>query len=264
MSNKHKKDKTQKKHKDNKGFKGFKGQKGLTEILNRPACTKCELNETSLYTSDTNTQTTFNEKNERQRVNPIVNSYPLGNLGYNFPNPNYSVQKIRRPDDNIYFYNYRYNYNVQVNKPVLTYDNYITHMAQKNMTAQEQRYYAKLNEKYYYYNGNYDIEGDKQNVVAVQANLNYPMFMGGPAVGEINGQSGYTPQPTHSAPMVNSNDIFGLNTSGIQVYGNSPAYYGVQSKTLPGQNSTIRNPNNTPNPQTGYNPAYSNYGQYYY
>lgn len=264
MSNKHKKDKNQKKHKKHDEFKGFKGHKQLKEIIGTVPCTKCELNETSLYTSEKNTHPIFNNKYEQQRENPVYNSYPVGNLGYNFPNPNYSVQKIRRPDDNKYFHNYRYNYNVQVNKPVLTYDNYITHLALKNMTPQEQCYYTKLNEKYYYYNGHYDVEGDKQNVVALQANLNYPMYMGGPAVGEINGQAGYTLQPTKSAPTVNSNDTFGMNTNGIQIYGNSPAYYGVQSKTLPEQNLMYTNPNNTPNPQTGYNPAYSNYGQYYY
>jgi hypothetical protein len=268
MSNKHK-DKHQKKHKKHKeykkntGFAGFVGHKQLKELIENPQCEKCEWNESSLYTSDTNTNHMPSDKHDNPVVKPVFNSYPVGMFGYDLPNASYSVQKIRRPDDNKYFHNYRYNYNVQVNKPILTYDNFIAQRTAKNMTAQEQRYYAKMNEKYYYYNGNYEIDGDKQNVVALQANLNYPMYMGGPAVGEINGQAGYTPQPTKSAPNVNPYDTY-INTNGIQVYGNSPAYYGVQSKTLPGENLMYTNPNNTPNPKTGYNPAYSNYGQYYY
>ena len=275
--NKHNKDKRDKKHnkhkerkerKEHKEYKEYNERKNEMEVL---PCAKCEFNvdETSLYTSEINPQPILNVNYEQKRM-PVNNSYPMGNLGYNFPNPNYSAQVIRRPDDNKYFHNYRYNYNVQVNKPVMTYDNYITHLALKNMTPQEQRYYAKLNQKYYYYNGHYDIEGGKQNVVALQANLNYPTYMGGPAVGEINGQAGYTPQPTKSAPSVNPYDSIGLNTTGIQIYGNSPAYYGVQSKTLPGQNLVSNlnmntyNANNIPNNNNAYNPAYSNYGQYYY
>jgi hypothetical protein len=267
MSNKHKKTsyKKNKEHKKDKKNKEHK-RKEHKNILPR---TKSEFNVdgTSLYTSDTNTESKSNINFEQQQINPVCNSYPLGNLGYNLPNPHYSVQTIRRPDDNKYFHNYRYSYSVQVKKPTLTYDNYIANLSLKNMSEQECRYYAKLNQKYYYYNGHYDIEGNKPNVVALQANLNYPMYMGGPSVGEINGQAGYTPQPTKSAPMVNSNDTYGLNTTGIQIYGNSPAYYGVQSKTLPSLNMNTYNANNITNNTNGnnaYNPAYSNYGQYYY
>jgi hypothetical protein len=255
----------------------IKEKKQLKDIIGERPCNKCVFDETSLYSSDTNMDLNKNidgqlnisnlDVNHQNKNIAVCNSYPLGNLGYNFPNPSYSVQVIRRPDDNKYFHNYKYNYNAQVNKPVMTYDNYITQRALKNMTPAECRYYAKMNEKYYYFNGNYDVPGDKQNIVELQAMLNYPMYMGGPAVGEINGQMGYNQQSGNSypsKPIVNSNDVTGLNSNGIQIYANSPEYYGVQAKTLPGQNLSYRNPNNTPNPRTGYNPAYSNYGQYYY
>jgi hypothetical protein len=226
------------------------------------------IKEESLFLSSSDSTTQMSQyplfNNTQNKNVPVCNSYPLSNMGYNFPNPLYSSQIIRRPDDNQYFRDYKYTYNVQVNKPVLTYENYVTQNALKNMTPEECRYYAKMNEKYYYFNGGYDVPGDKQNIVALQAGLNYPMYSGGPATGEINGQAGYMPQPTRSAPVVNPNDPIILNTNGVQVYANSPDYYGVQAKTLPGQNLYYRNPNNTPNPTTGYNPAYSNYGQYYY
>jgi len=250
MSSNRKSDKTNKKHKKHKKHgikqKSMHKNNNLNNILNS--------DEDNLLLNNINLEQT----------NPVCNSYPVGNSGYYLPNPVYSVQKIKNPDDNKYFHNYKYNYNVQVNKPVLTYDNYITQKAIKNMTNKEYCYYAKLNEKYYYYNGEYNINNDKQNVLTIQTNLNYPMYMGGPTIGEINSQIGYTPQPTKSAPTIDPNSILNLDTNGVQIYSNSPEYYGVQPKTFPGSNITSRNPNNTPNPITGYNPAYSNYGQYYY
>jgi hypothetical protein len=217
----------------------------------------------NIYTSDTSSSMITNYFNKNEQQKPVCNSYPLSNIGYNFPNPEYSVQVIKRPDDNTYFNNYRYYYNVQVNKPTLTYDNFITQQKMKNMTEQEYRYYQQMNNNYFYFNGNYEVANDKPNKVLLQANLNYPMFSGGPATGEMNGQIGYTPQPTKSpnTTMVNSNDIR-LNTTGVQVYGNSPAYYGVQANTV--MNQTMITNNNNNNKSYGQNPAYNNYGQYYY
>jgi len=277
MPTKHKSHKKDLKHKSHKKLK----QKAIAKIYE-----KIDSNEldTSLYTSSTNTNTntklntntntntnTNNDSHfnfELKKNYPVNNSYPFANLGYNLPKPTYSAQVIRRPDDNKYFHNYRYNYNVQVNKPTLTYDNYVTRLAQKNMSNKERAYYEKLNQKYYYYNGNYELANNNPPVLQLQANIEYPMYSGGPMVGETNGQIGYTPQPTQSAQstQVPNPNGFGLNSGNVQIYGNSPAYTGVQAKTLPGQDLIANiNAQKTKAANANINnPAYFNYGQYYY
>lgn len=203
--------------------------------------------ETSFYTSETKTETETDSNNKSHfKVNhkkhyPVNNSYPLSNLGYNMPNPAYSAQVIRRPDDNKYFHNYTYDYNVQVNKPVLTYSNYVTRLEEKNINNKERIYHEKLNQKYFYYNGTYELLDNKPSVLALQSNINYPIS------------------------MINSNNLT-PNLNNIQSYTNSSAYYGVQAKTLPGQN-LIANMNAEKTKAINANinnPAYFNYGQYYY
>jgi hypothetical protein len=261
MSNKHKKNLKHKSHKKSTHKKS--SHKILKEKVKVHIGKNCDLNEldTSIFESNTNSHHELNYKFEHNKINPTTNSYPLANLGYNFPNPSYSAQVIRRPDDNKYFHNYRYNYNVQVNKPTLTYDNYVAHLAQKNMSNQERKYYEQINQKYYYYNGTWEVVDNKPVVLALQTNLNYPTYTSGPIVGEANGQIGYNQQVqrTPPVPMVGSNDLIGAGGN-IQNYTNSPAYYGVQSKTLPYQNAI---PNLTKNTFNGNNiPNVNN--QFYY
>ena len=241
MSNKHKKNLKHKSHKK-LSHKIIKEKVKIKVHIGK----KCDLNElnTSIFESSTNSHHELNYKFEHGKINPTANGYPSANLGYNFPNPPYSTQVIRRPDDNKYFHNYRYDYNVQVNKPTLTYDNYVAHLAQKNMSNKERKYYEQINQKYYYYNGTWDAVDNKPVVLAVQTNLNYPTYTSGPIIGEANGQIGYNQQVQRSplVPMVNSNDLIGAGGN-IQVYTNSSAYYGIQSKSLPFQNS-VSNINN--------------------
>lgn len=193
---------------------------------------------------------------------PVNNSYPFGNLAYG-----YSVQSNKRPDDNKYFHYYKYTYNVQTNQPVMTYDNFITQNKLSNMTNQQYKYYQQFQPQYFYFNGSYDVANKKPTVLAIQANVKYPMFSGGSIVGETNSQIGYTPQPTQSPHNVNPNTVISsLNDGNIQVYGNSPAYTGVMAGELPGQNIIAnRNAQQTKvNNANINNPAYFNYGQYYY
>ena len=221
---------------------------------------------TNIYESESDTSTHLNYKNIGKKINPSNNSYPFGNLGLGYTNPAYSAQVVKRPDDNKYLNNYKYTYNVQVNKPVLTYNNFATQTKLNNMTPQEHRYYQQFQQQTYYYNGNYEVANSKPTVLAIQASLDHPMYSGGPVVGETNGQIAYTPQPTQSPQSVNPNSLIGTNSGNVQVYGNSPAYTGVQAKTLPGQN-LIANYNaqqTKANNANIHNPAYFNYGQYYY
>lgn len=209
---------------------------------------------TSVSTSDnTSVSNILNYKVEKKLSVPINNSYPFGSLGYNFPTPNYSVQKIVRPDDNKYFHNYKYNYNVQSNKPVMTYDQYMYKLRQKEMTPQEYRYYQQFEKKYFYYNGNYELQDNKPVVLAIQTSLNYPTFSGGSALETnnqpLNAQSAYSGQSgVPNSLYAQTNYVAGIGGS-VQIYGNSPAYTGVQAKTLPGQNLTLNasNPNNQAN-----------------
>jgi hypothetical protein len=213
------------------------------------------------FSSDSTINNVLNYKNVEHNNNQIINSYPFQNLGYNFPNPSYSVQIKRRPDDK-YFKNYKYDYNVQVNKPVLTYDNFITQEALKNMTPAEYRYYNQFQEKYYIYNGNYEVANQKPLVLAIQSNLNYPVYSGPNAV-EFNANMYQNNTPSQNS---NQNVISGFNTGNVQIYGNSPAYTGVQAKTLPGQN-LIAQQNFTQTKANNANinsPAYGNYGNYFY
>jgi hypothetical protein len=263
MSNKHKSHKKHNSHKEHKSHKKS-SDKILKKKVKVHIVKKCNQNEldSSIFESGSVVGRELNYKFDNKKVNPNINSYPLANLGYNFPNPTYSTQVIRRPDDNKYFNNYKYNYNVQVNKPSLTYGNYITQLSQKNMSEQERKYYEKLNQKYFYYNGTYEVVDNKPIVLALQSNLTYPLYSSGPIVGETNGQFGYTQQSytTMPVPMVNSNDLIGLNSGNIQTYANSPAYYGIQSKTLPGQNQI---PNLTKNTYSGNNIPNNN-NQFFY
>jgi hypothetical protein len=210
---------------------------------------------TSLFTKtsdNTSVSNVLNYKVEKKLslASPVNNSYPFGSLGYNFPTPNYSVQKLVRPDDNKYFHNYKYNYNVQSNKPVMTYDQYMYKQAQKAMTPQEYRYYQQFNQKYFYYNGNYELQDHKPVILAVQASLNYPTFSGGSALENnsqvINAQTAQISQPIPNSLSGQTNYVAGIGGS-VQIYGNSPAYTGVQAKTLPGQNIMINNANNANN-----------------
>lgn len=240
MSNKHKKNLKHKTHKKTSHI-------NLKEKVKVHIGKKCDLNEfdTSIFESNSYNHRELNYKFEHKKINPPTNSYPYANLGYNFPNPSYSAQVIRRPDDNKFFHNYIYNYNVQINKPTLTYNNYVAHLAQKNMSNKERKYYEKINQQYFYYNGTAEVVDNKPVVLSLQTNLNYPTYANGPTVGEMNGQIGYNQQVQRipSKPMINSNDLIGLNNGNVQIYTNSPAYYGVQSKSLPFQNS-IPNINN--------------------
>jgi hypothetical protein len=245
MPSKHKKDMVKKKHHK-------KSSKHSSENLS------------TIFVDEPNVSQNIYNKNVN--LNNVINSYPYQNLGYNFPIPSYSVQIKRKPDETKYFRNYRYDYNVQVNKPVMTYDNFIAQETLKNMSQQEYRYYNQMNQQYYIYNGNYAVANNKPIKLALQAGLDFPQYSGGPQTGEINGQMGYTPQPTQSPPSVNPNVISGFNNGNVQIYGNSPAYTGVQAKTLPGQNliaqqNFIQTQANNANIN---NPAYFNYGQYYY
>ena len=247
MGNKYKK---VSKHKSHKKLSDKIIKKVKVHILKK--CDKNEL-DTSIFESNSNIYPELNYNFKHKKNNLSINSLPLANLGYNFPNPLYSTQIIRRPDDNKYFHNYIYDYNVQVNKPILTYENYVTQLAQKNMSNQERKYYEKLNQKYFYYNGTYEIVDNKPIVLALQSNLTYPLYDSGPIVGETNGQIGQNGTQSYKhlpVPMVNSNDLIGTNNGNIQTYANSPAYYGVQSKTLPGQQLI---PNLTKNTYNGNN-----------
>lgn len=208
----------------------------------------------------------FDNNGNIKRIIQLNNSYPYGSNGYNLQNPQYSVQNNKKTDNNKYFKNYKYDYNVQVNKPSLTYDNFIYQTELKNMTPQEYRYYQKMQEKYFIYNGNYEVANQKPTILAIQANLNYPMYSGGPTVGETNGQIGYTPQATQSPQNINPGNLIGSNNGNVQVYGNSPAYTGVQPKTLPGQNliAEMNYTQTKANNANINNPAYFNYGKYFY
>lgn len=221
--------------------------------------------DSDMFTIDTDMVHVLNTVTNHINSNPIVNSYPYGNLGYTTQNPSYSAQVIRRPDDNKYFHNYKYNYNVQVNKPEMTYDNFIARQQLHNMTPEEYRYYQQFEQKYFYYNGNYEVSNQKPTVLAIQANLDCPMYTGGPAIGETNGQIGYA-QSAQFAQSINPNSLIGLASGNVQIYGNSPAYTGIQAKTLPGS-ALIANINynqTKANNADINNPAYFNYGQYYY
>jgi hypothetical protein len=145
------------------------------------------------------------EKCEIHNKNKEIALLPL-----NIPNPPYSAQVIRRPDDNKYFQNYTYSYNVQVDKPTLTYDDYMTQQFQKNMTNQEWKYYNKLNQKYFYYGNNYSLINNQPSQFTVQSRLHYPMMT------------------TNS--VIHSNNTFGPNNSGVQNYTNSPEYTGILAK----------------------------------
>ena len=218
----------------------------------------------NIFVNDPNVNQNIYNKNVN--LNNVINSYPYQNLGYNFPIPSYSVQIKKKPDETEDFRNYRYDYNVQVNKPVMTYNNFIAQETSKNMSQQEYRYYNQMNQQYYIYSGNYAVANNKPIKLALQAGLDFPQYSGGPQIGETNGQMGYIPQPTQSPPSVNPNVISGFNNGNVQMYGNSPAYTGVQAKTLPGQNliaqqNFIQTQANNANIN---NPAYFNYGQYYY
>lgn len=245
MPSKHKKDVVKKKH-------------------HKKNSTKNSQDLSNIFVNESNVNQSI--YNQNVNLNNVINSYPYQNLGYNFPIPSYSVQIKRKPDDTKYFRNYTYDYNVQVNKPVMTYDNFIAQETLKNMSEQEYRYYNQMNQQYYIYNGNYEVANNKPVKLALQSGLNVPQYSGGPVVGETNGQIGYTPQPTQYPPSVNPNVISGFNNGNVQMYGNSPAYTGVQAKTLPGQNiiaqqNFIQTQANNANIN---NPAYFNYGQYYY
>jgi hypothetical protein len=245
MPSKHKKDMVKKKHHK-------KSLKHIPENLS------------NIFVDEPNVSQNIYNKNVN--LNNVINSYPYENLGYNFPIPSYSVQIKRKPDDTKYFRNYKYDYNVQVNKPLMTYDYFMAQQALKNMSQQEYRYYNQMNQQYYAYNGNYAVANNKPIKLALQAGLDFPQYSGGPQTGEINGQMGYTPQPTQSPSNVNPNVISGFNNGNVQIYGNSPAYTGIQAKTLPGQNlitqqNFIQTQANNANIN---NPAYFNYGQYYY
>jgi hypothetical protein len=226
------------------------------------------IKESDIYESDSDSDSNTHLKNKNigKKFIPVTNSYPFANLGYGYPNPAYSIQVNKKPDDNKYFHNYKYTYNVQVNKPVLTYNNFITQRKLNNITPQEHKYYQQFQQQSYNFNGHYEVANHKPTVLALQANLGFPMYSGGPAVGETNGQIGYTPQPTQSTQSINPNSLIGLNSGNVQVYKNSPAYTGVQAKTLPGQN-LIANMNaeqTKANNANINNPAYFNYNQYYY
>lgn len=246
MPSKHKKNMVKKQNKNKKSSK-HTFQDTSSIFIDEPNINK------NIYHKDVN-------------LNNVINSYPYQNLGYNFPIPAYSVQIKKKQDETKYFRNYHYDYNVQVNKPVMTYDNFITQQSSKNMSQLEHRYYNQMNQQYYMFNGNYEVANNKPIKLALQAGLKFPVYSGGPAVGETNGQIGYNPQPTQSPSNINPNVITGFNNGNIQLYGNSPAYTGVQAKTLPGQNLIAeQNYNQTKaNNANINNPAYFNYGQYYY
>jgi hypothetical protein len=225
--------------------------------------TSAEVKISNIYESDSETMTHLKYNIIRKKNIPVNNSYPVGILGQVYP-----AQMNIHPDVNKYFQNNNYTYSVQMNKPVLTYDNFITQNTLKNMTSQEHKYYQQFQQQTYNFNGNYDVVNKKPTVLAIQAKLQYPSFYTGPVVGEINGQTGYTPQPTQSSqPIINVNpNTFGPNGGTVQIYGNSPAYTGIQAKTSPGQNAiaNINTQQTKANNANINNPAYFNYGQYYY
>lgn len=251
MCNKHKKS-----HKKSKKTQNVKQPKLLEK-------NPIKLDVSNVFESDSEPINHLNYKNINKKNIPIINSYPVGILG-----PLYSIQTNKRPDINKYFQNDKYTYNVQMSKPVLTYGNYVTQKTLSNMTPQEHKYYQQFQQHTYNFNGTYDVVNKKPAVLAIQSNLHYPMFSGGPNINETNGQIGYTPQPTQSTPsQLNvSPGTLGPNGGTVQIYGNSPAYTGVQANTLPGEN-IIENMNaqqTKANNANINNPAYFNYGQYYY
>lgn len=195
-----------------------------------------------------------NIETENINGNYLNNSYPYGNLGYNFPAHSYCIQKEKIPNINKYFKNDSLNYNVQINKPIFSYDNYIMQKEIKAKNSCNCRYNQNNKPKKFVYNGNFEIANNKPNKLIVQANLNNPMY---------------------SQTIINNNNnnlTLGYNDNlttvpgTIQSIEKTPLYTGVQAKTLPGQNLIAeRNAEQTKaNNANLNNPAYFNYGQYYY
>lgn len=223
--------------------------------LKEKSTTEIKVTKSNIFEDSSNSSNHLNYKNISKKNVPVNNTYPVDILGH----------MNKHPEMNKYFQNNKYTYSVQMNKPVLTYNNFLTQKALNNMTYQEYQYYQQFQQQTYNFNGTFDVVNKKPSVIAIQSSLNYPMFSGGPSVGQTNGQIGYTPQPTSSPMNVNPNTLT-VNGGIIQNYGNSPAYTGVLPKTLPGQNE-IANMNaqqTKANNANINNPAYFNYGQYYY
>jgi hypothetical protein len=205
-------------------------------------------------------------KNANRNKNKVLNdSYPYQFFGNNTQMPSYSVQIKKKLDDGKYFKNYKYDYNVQVNKPIMTYDNFKTQQELKNMTREEYCYYNKFQEKYYLFNGNFDVVNKKPNALAVQASLKYPMPLGPVKIADSSIVSNVVNEPNNQV-SVNPNLIYGFNNDNVMLYTNSPVYTGVQAKSLPGQNliaqqNYIQTQVNNANINS---PAYANYGKYFY
>ena len=217
-------------------------------------------NKSDIYETSSTSTHHLNYKNTAEKFNLNINSYPYGKTG--LLNPLYSVHNNTKIENAKYFNEHKYTYNVQTNKPVLTYENYMTQQQINKMTPQEYKYYQQFNKKYYVYNGNFDVVNDKPIILALQANLTHPIYSGGPNVNETNGQISHTVSPT----SLNVNSFTGGNNASVQLYLNSSAYTGVQAKTLPGENM-IANMNaeqTKANNANINNPAYFNYGQYFY
>lgn len=221
-------------------------------------------NKSDLFVSSSSSSSMDNQlyyKHTNNNKSKVLNdSYPYQLFGNNTQMPPYSVQIKKKLDDNKYFKNYTYDYNVQVNKPIMTYDNYKMHQKLKNMTKEEYCYYNKFQEKYFMYNGNFDVANKKPSALAIQASLKYPTFSGSSMAYNVANETN-TPQIS-----VNPNLVNGFNNGNVMIYGNSPAYTGVQAKTLPGQNliaqqNYIQTQINNANINS---PAYANYGKYFY
>ena len=238
-SSKIKKHKKHKKH--NKHSKSSKSSSIIDETLNTSTSKhhKSKNNRLQSETSKTDNYTStqyYDNKSETESESEIeTHFYP------------YSIQTNIK-----YQYIPKYQYSVQTEQPKMTYDNYVIQTALNNMSPQEYKYYQKLQKTNYNYNGNYQLLNNKPTKMTIQSKLKTSFYPRGST--EVNGTL----------------DIYNLdnnnNNGSIQVYTNTPAYIGIQPKTSREQ-TAIANMNaqqTKANNANINNPAYFNYGKYYY